>query len=738
MLLGLEQFLVYGLRRNSQPSLPVDLLSDITDVDAELSSTSRQSSGRDTLMALLSGNRKKTAEGSSASSETKSTDKETETDVDEPAVSGLESLELGSSISDLESRAFASGRTVSAKDFLLRKKPKKSQESLVVSLNIGKGHKQTKMVTLSLKPEALRAIRPYNALVTRGSGNSGGKSAFDMMMSSATSTSKLTPLQKLKELEPPRIARAELHVTTAKRAPSVHLSLESRTPQCWPLEHTLYFDISSETPHALYIYSNCENIDIAARAPLSLTSAPHRRAAFACTDNDSVWPVKFAPQSTAHLLEPTTSRAMFNWMANAFDTLQGVSTKTPRNVLLKKQRKKKARQDFIVDDSTEEELEDVFVPVLVVVGDTGSGKTSAVYAAVTELGGYVHEINTSHQRSKRDIMAPLKEFCTTQIILKNNESSFQRGVVLFEDCDVLFEQDKTFWGVVQEVMNFSKRPIVLTVMDVSTIPRNILDQAVEQNSVITVGYTDRDALGQYLWLCCHLCGHNLSQKTLDHILNECYRPTCFDIRKALMMCQWLCIKATRVSIDYVEETKTKEASFADMTHALNLLSCADVISVNTKSAVLAEHIPNELLDVNILSDYRGLTLDHELNVGNTLLQHAEMQNPRPTLDVRSKITTFLSSRARFTARQGHLRATRSGHLFVDLPEPEHLPATSYLSNLPSHAMNTELAPFCRSWARAQKYIIERDAQDPNSASLEAHLRWRRFENAHDAMKTFFV
>lgn len=640
-------------------------------------------------------------------------------------------------------------------------------------------------VSLKVPNEVLEtANKKADPLHTQSSGSRGAKSAngvFAMMMKTASQNAfpKLTAIQKLKGLQPPPVSRNCMHVVPENdNNPAVPVPFRRRINNTTISYQGSMVDLvpdtpdSSEKPH-LEIPRLRYDLDytleelIRVNAPLAYTSTPHKTifTKFIQGNMDETkhlnWPQRFQPNNIESLLIEEESRAFLKrWMSNAFAVLETQSTKTPRNVKLKelqrKQRKREA-QDFIVDDDEDEEEstdEDVFVPILVIQGDSGSCKSASVYAAMAAMDGYVHEINTGQARARKDVYSSLREFCTTQIIHQNHdEKKFQKGLVLFEDCDILFEQDKTFWTTVQEVINFSRRPIVVTVKDMDVIPRNILELAEEQNSILNLKIAPKIEAKQYLWLCAFSEHLSLSSEVLEGILRECQTNTSLDLRKALMSCQWFCYIVPPTSgvceilYDTPQLTAAKpEPELAAMIEKLDTISVADVLEANTHSCILHEVQPNELLDIYVIDDSLHLkqkTLPHELNTGGCIKELYE-QEPESKLDetwtfndIRTRVLDFISSRAKkmpkFLQELYGMRVqtrSRSSEAFVEeRPDTQGLKDTSACYNMSRSAFVQELAPTARYWASFQNGILALDKEtkkDANKPGLVEFIGWRKF------------
>lgn len=654
----------------------------------------------------------------------------------------------------------------------------------------------SKMVTLRLPLEFLQSIqKSLNPLYTKSSGIMSGKSAnsvFAQMMQTASISAypKLTPLQKAKELDPPDIDRGIMHVYETDTCNTRQHCFEQLSPKAtknipFLIDGSFFatYDIGESTKRKKSLThittTNTEDVCdfVGDRAPLAFEEETHIRIYKDFIQNhfpesNRLWPDKFSPKSTDHLLlDHQTKYTLRRWIENAFAILKTQSTKTPRNIKIKEQKQRRQKMhDFIVDDfeeDSEETEEDVFVPVLILEGQSGSGKSAAVYAAMNSLNGYVHEINSGQNRSRRELYGPLKEFCTTNIINKNDqEKSFQRGLVFFEDCDVLFEQDKTFWTAVQDVINFSKRPLVISVQDSTVIPRSIYEQAHEQNAILTFENHDTSAFEQYVWLCCFSQGFDLTQNALSWVTAQSGKYA-HDVRKALMQCQWICSADEDLSSDEVltldvlaDKPKSSQIdSLESLALICDLHSEADTIELNMRSNKLQEHHPNELLDIYTVDDGQMLRPSpepEECNIGTYLkeLVPHEVKLPEEKLkfnEIREVTLTFLASRTRKLPKaiqdyQSFRTSTRSrsNESSFDLPifDVQGLPETSICYSMNKTPFLVELAAFSRDWARFQNSLfhVERQRrQNGEDLNLQQYLGWRKFQSGTlDILKTFFT
>ncbi|KAF9878030.1 ATPase [Colletotrichum karsti] len=169
---------------------------------------------------------------------------------------------------------------------------------------------------------------------------------------------------------------------------------------------------------------------------------------------------------------------------------------------------------------------------VVLSGPHGSGKTAAVYAVAKELGFEIFEINASSRRTGKDVMEKVGDMTQNHLVQQNRQGkdddpkeddettkdiksgkqgtmmSFfkpktaskpalkpeqksqpkaeepteaprpakatgqgqKQSLILLEEVDVLYEEDKQFWATIMSLIAQSKRPFVMTCNDETLVP----------------------------------------------------------------------------------------------------------------------------------------------------------------------------------------------------------------------------------------------------------------------------
>ncbi|KAI7803414.1 ATPase family AAA domain-containing protein 5 [Triplophysa rosa] len=116
---------------------------------------------------------------------------------------------------------------------------------------------------------------------------------------------------------------------------------------------------------------------------------------------DVLWTEKYQPQHSCDVIGNMESvRKLHSW-------LKEWKLRADREEK-RKQQDDDANESWLMGEGLEE-MEDLLCNTLLITGPTGVGKTAAVYACAQELGFKVFEVNSSSQRSGRQILSQLKE-----------------------------------------------------------------------------------------------------------------------------------------------------------------------------------------------------------------------------------------------------------------------------------------------------------------------------------------
>ncbi|KAK2748164.1 Sorting nexin mvp1 [Myotisia sp. PD_48] len=220
-------------------------------------------------------------------------------------------------------------------------------------------------------------------------------------------------------------------------------------------------------------------------------------------------------------------------------------------------------------------------------GPSGSGKTAAVYAIAKELGFEVFEINSGSRRSARDIIERVGDMTQNHLVRlgtrddaeheaepsdvsnrlnvdsdvgkQSTMASFfkkkdaptakarskpveveprvcqhdqKQSLILLEEVDVLFNEDKQFWSGVQALVAQSKRPIVMTCNDESLL--HLEDMPLY--AILRFRPLPCDIATDYIQLLCANEGHVLHRTAVS----ELYSALRMDLRATITQLNFWC------------------------------------------------------------------------------------------------------------------------------------------------------------------------------------------------------
>lgn len=227
----------------------------------------------------------------------------------------------------------------------------------------------------------------------------------------------------------------------------------------------------------------------------------------------------------------------------------------------------------------------------VVSGPHGSGKTAAVYAIAKELGFEIFEINSSTRRSGKDILEKVGDMTRNHLVqhraeqpseenaedevsrdlksgkqgmmtaffkpkptdapkqppkqaakspeeqpatvVKGSSSRSQKqSLILVEEVDVLYEEDKQFWATLMGMITQSKRPFILTCNDESLVPL----QSLSLHGIFRFSPPPSDLAVDLCLLIAANEGHALQRAAVESL----YRSRNHDLRAVITELNYWC------------------------------------------------------------------------------------------------------------------------------------------------------------------------------------------------------
>ncbi|RPA98098.1 P-loop containing nucleoside triphosphate hydrolase protein [Choiromyces venosus 120613-1] len=198
------------------------------------------------------------------------------------------------------------------------------------------------------------------------------------------------------------------------------------------------------------------------------------------------------------------------------------------------------------------------VNAVVISGPSGCGKTASVYAVAKEVGFTVFEVSPGTRRSGKDILDLVGEMTRNHLVHQaktggpvsattsfkgkgkkkqaeedlQSHVSQQQSLLLLEEVDILFDEDKQFWPTVLSLIAQSKRPVVMTCNDERLLPIDLLSL----HAVLRLTPPPIDLIVDHLLLICANEGHMLRRDAVTALVNATGR----DLRASLMELEFWC------------------------------------------------------------------------------------------------------------------------------------------------------------------------------------------------------
>ncbi|CAE6454302.1 unnamed protein product [Rhizoctonia solani] len=142
--------------------------------------------------------------------------------------------------------------------------------------------------------------------------------------------------------------------------------------------------------------------------------------------------------------------------------------------------------EMIDDDFIDDEEEDpnqvqiqynTLGNTLVVCGGVGSGKSATIHACAQELGRTVFEIYPGIGKrgiGANGLAAWVGDAGMNHLVNGKTNEEISQSVILLDQVDMWFEQDAQYWSTIRNLINESRRGVILTTNDMYAFPADAL------------------------------------------------------------------------------------------------------------------------------------------------------------------------------------------------------------------------------------------------------------------------
>lgn len=495
------------------------------------------------------------------------------------------------------------------------------------------------------------------------------------------------------------------------------------------------------------------------------------------------WAQQYCPSSYQQVLQPNCV-TLHDWLRGlaVHNVKQGLDKATSKKLLKKKKKPKKKDDElygFIVFDDEEEEPDAKKIKnAILISGPNGCGKTASVYAVAKQLGFEVFEIHAGMRRSQKDIFDKVGDMAQNHIVqggqaLSRDSSVFnelevpeeshqpslttflsgsgnkassntsrratpqpskeqKQSLILFEDVDQVFEEDRGFWSGVQSLIQNSKRPVVLTCNDPTTVPVEDLDL----HTTLTYTAPSSDLVAEYLTYIAVAEGHLIHPKAIKTL----YQTRGNDLRATMMELDFWCqmtVGSTKGGLDWYPQYKSMSSNDSQRPRIFSKDTFINGLDLMPTSFTEIEddiRFMEDCLQISFDKWYHG-NAGHELNsqamstsealykrklVSDTTLLHSSIQ---PLLAAKMCETKMAVApdlnwlvHTKSATQRTHLEEDRSSFFAclqpLDIEKPVFPPSQGRLApslDLPRSVIATDVAPYVRSiCAFDQRLEQERD------------------------------
>lgn len=296
--------------------------------------------------------------------------------------------------------------------------------------------------------------------------------------------------------------------------------------------------------------------------------------------SDNLWHVTYQPAYAKLLYDGSETEQSINaWLQT------WVVQPEPNTNPLQEDTQEASRSSYFSDGSlwensmdgcNKELLAAMAMPVHVLVGESGLGKSSMVHYIAEKLGFLVQEVHAGVLRSAAQLKAVIGEATQSCAIGKTRE--LNRALVLIDDVDIVFEEDKNFFSGLKTIVDRAKCPILFTC---NRIPQEFAQTFGDRIIIHKVEHNSRDDLIQAAQYIAIAQGIEVGNDQLGILFDHVEDKFCTALHQLQFHCDLLPSIKEEAVIDISSPQGKQHSNYRVLTPRLlsNLPSCHDKLEL---------------------------------------------------------------------------------------------------------------------------------------------------------------
>ncbi|EPX75200.1 DNA replication factor C complex subunit Elg1 [Schizosaccharomyces octosporus yFS286] len=230
---------------------------------------------------------------------------------------------------------------------------------------------------------------------------------------------------------------------------------------------------------------------------------------------------------------------------------------------------------------------------MVVAGPNGIGKTASIYGICHELNFQIVEIHPGMRRSGRELLERIGELTQSHVVGRSKERESSNTLILLEEVDIIFQEDRGFWQAVTALIEKSKRPVAMTCNQTDFLPSSFL----QEDHIVEFQQLPLAALADYLSSVLFSERAIVSRSVVESLIQKLGS----DLRCMLMQLNFWCLTETMDplksgDVNSTQDLPTVEASVSAFNDGIGIFNDR----IQSRESLLQTYCDEQNGDLGIL------------------------------------------------------------------------------------------------------------------------------------------